>query len=329
MIKTLINNATAIIAVAASVSMFATPASADWKGWNIHNPDYPVSVAMEQFIADVKKATDGRISGKVYHNSVLGSQADAISQMQLGAIDFAEFNLGPLGTAVPEVNVVSLPFIFKSLEHMHRVMDGPVGNKLSVAMEKTGIISLAWYDSGARSFYNTSKPIQTPADMTGMKFRVMNNELFVNMVSALGGNATPLAYSEVYQSLKTGVVDGAENNWPSFESSNHYEVAGYYSASQHLILPECLCVSKKAWNKLSKADQEIVRSAARDSAILQRKLWAERANKSKQKVLNAGVKYNEVDDKLAFQEAMTPVYEKAIEKNPVLKELITEIQAVQ
>lgn len=328
MIKSLSKKVVATLAVSATAALMSASVHADWKGWNIHVPEYPVSVGMESFIKNTAEATDGRVSGKVYHSAVLGSQTDAISQMQLGGIDFAEFNLGPLGASVPEVNVVSLPFIFKDMNHMHRVMDGPFGDKLSNAIEKTGIIALAWYDSGARSFYNTNHPIKTPADVKGMKFRVMNNDLFVGMVESLGGNATPMAYGEVYQSLKTGVVDGAENNWPSYDSSNHYEVAGYYSGTQHLILPECLCVSKLAWNKLSEGDQKLVRKAAKDSAVLQRKLWAERAALSQKKVVDAGIKFNAIEDKSAFQAAMQPVYEMAVKKNPALQELIDDIKAV-
>lgn len=328
MITALSKKVVATAAIAASLALMGSPAQADWKGWNIHVPDYPVSKAMDHFIQLTEDMTDGRVEGKVYHGGVLGSQPDAISQMQLGGVDFAVFNLGPLGTAVPEVNVVSLPFIFKDLDHMHRVMDGPFGDKFSLAMEKTGIVALSWFDSGARSFYNSTRPVRTPEDVKGLKFRVMNNELFVGMVEALGGNATPMAFSEVYQSLKTGVVDGAENNWPSYESTNHFEVAGYYSGTQHLILPECLCVSKGTWDKLSDADKKKVKSAARESAELQRKLWAERAEKSQAAVLEAGIQYNVIEDKSAFQAAMKPVYEAAIKKTPVLKELIADIQSV-
>ncbi len=320
---------TLALATAISAAVFTSAAQADWKGWNIHNTDYPVTVAMESFVKEVDKVTDGRVSGRVYNGAVLGSQSDAIQMLQVGGIQFAGFNLGPMGEAVPEVNVVSLPFIFKNLDHMHRVMDGTVGDQLSDAMAKKGIISLAWYDGGARSFYNTSKPIQTPADIKGEKFRVMNNELYVGMVEALGGNATPMAYSEVYQSLKTGVVDGAENNWPSYDSSNHFEVASYYSLTEHLILPECLCVSVKAWNELSESDQKAVKKAARDSSTLQRQLWAERDTESRKKVLASGVKFNEIKDKSAFQNAMKPVYEKAVKDNPSLKTFIDQIQNTQ
>ncbi|MEH6445052.1 MAG: TRAP transporter substrate-binding protein [Oceanospirillaceae bacterium] len=329
MIRILAKKVVLATAIAVSVAVLASSAQASWKGWNIHAPDYPVSKAMEQFIADTKESTEGEVDGKVYHGGVLGSQPDAISQMQLGGVDFAVFNLGPLGTAVPEVNVVSLPFIFKDLDHMHRVMDGPFGEKLSTAMNKAGIVALSWYDSGARSFYNSTRPVRTPEDVKGLKFRVMNNELFVGMVEALGGNATPMAFSEVYQSLKTGVVDGAENNWPSYEGTNHFEVAGFYSGTQHLILPECLCVSKKSWDDLSIDNQKAVKAAAQKSAELQRELWATRAASSQKKVIESGIKYNEIKDKSAFQAAMKPVYEMAIKKNPVLESLIAEIQAVK
>ena len=332
MIKTLHTKTlttTLALATAVSAFTFSSVAQAEWKGWNIHNAGYPVTVAMESFIKEANKVTDGRVSGRVYNGGVLGSQSDAIQMLQVGGLQFAGFNLGPMGDAVPEVNVVSLPFIFKSLDHMHRVMDGPVGDQLSDAMAKQGIVSLAWYDGGARSFYNTVKPIQTPADMKGEKFRVMNNELYVGMVEALGGNATPMAYSEVYQSLKTGVVDGAENNWPSYDTSNHYEVAQYYSLTEHLILPECLCVNVKTWNSLSAADQKAVKAAARESSVLQRKLWAEGDAESRKKVLAAGVKFNEIKDKSAFQDAMKPVYAKAVKDNPSLKSFIEQIQNTQ
>ncbi|ADZ89369.1 TRAP transporter substrate-binding protein [Marinomonas mediterranea] len=326
--KTVIQKVSGAILVAATAAAVSTSANAEWKGWNIHNPGYPVTTALESFIDDVEAKTDGRVAGRVYNGAVLGNQADSIQMLQIGAIQFAEFNLGPIGAIVPEANVVSLPFIFKSVDHMHRVMDGPVGDELSAAMEKHGIKSLAWYDSGARSFYNTEKPIEAPSDLDGMKFRVMNNELYVGMVEALGGNATPMAYAEIYQSLKTGVVDGAENNWPSYESSNHFEVAGYYSLTEHLILPECVCVSVGAWNQLSADDQVIVKKAARESAELQRKLWAERDKSSREKVLASGVVFNEISNKAPFQNAMKVVYEKAFQDNPTLKPLVEKIQSV-
>ena len=301
----------------------------EWKGWNIHPPGYPNTVAMDKFAEILTDKTDGRITLKMFHSGVLGNQPDAIEQLRVGAIEIGNFNLGPIGPVAPEANVVSLPFVFKDVPHMHRAMDGAPGDQISEGMAKKGMIALAWYDSGARSFYNSKKPISTPADVTGMKVRVMNNDLYSGMIGALGGNPSPMAFSEVYQSLKTGVVDGAENNWPSYESTGHFEVAGFYSLSEHLIIPECVCINADVWTDLSDADKEIVKSAARDSAVLQRELWAERDKASREKVMKAGVKFNDLADKSAFQDAMKPVYAKFFEANPDLKPLVDAIQATQ
>ncbi|SMF76023.1 tripartite ATP-independent transporter solute receptor, DctP family [Tistlia consotensis] len=318
----------AAAALTAGMVLASAPGQAkEWRGWNIHVPDYPVSKAMDAFTDMLAKRSDGRITAKTYHSGVLGTQPDAIEQVRLGGIDFGEFNLGPMGQVVPTADVVSLPFIFKNMDHMHRVMDGPIGDEISAAMAEKGLVALAWYDSGARSFYNSKHPIYTPADLKGMKIRVMNNDLFVGMVEAMGGNATPMAFSEVFQSLKTGVVDGAENNWPSYESTNHFEVAKYYSDTEHLIIPECVCINKGLWDSLSPADQKLVKDAARESAVLQRKLWAERAEDSRKKVEAAGVKFNKVKDKAMFQAAMQPVYDAFLKQHPDLKKLVEEIKA--
>lgn len=316
------------VAVAATCVALGTAAIAkDLRGWNIHVEDYPVSHGMEAFIAEVADKTGGSIKGKVFHGGVLGSQPDAIEQVRLGAIDFGVFSLGPMGQVVPEANVVSLPFIFKSVPDMYRLMDGEPGAALSAGLEAKGIKALGFYDAGARSFYNSIKPINEPADVTGMKVRVMNNDLFVGMIESLGGNATPMAFAEVYQSIKTGVVDGAENNPPSYESTNHFEVAGFYSLSQHLIIPECLCMSLKTWNSLSAEEQEIVAAAGKASTDLQRKLWGEREAASMKVVMDGGVEVNEVADKAPFQAAMKPVYAQFLEQSPDLAGLVDLFQS--
>lgn len=296
------------------------------RGWNIHVEDYPVSHGMEKFIADVSEGTDGRITGKVFHGGVLGSQPDAIEQVRLGAIDFGVFSLGPMGQAVPEANVVSLPFIFKSIDQMYRLMDGAAGDAIDAGLQKKGIVALGWYDAGARSFYNSQHPINTPDDVKGMKVRVMNNDLFVGMINSMGGNATPMAFAEVYQSLKTGVVDGAENNPPSYESTSHYEVAKYYSISEHLIIPECLCMSKRTWDKLSAEDQAVVKAAGRASADHQRELWQAREKKSMETVIAGGTEVNQIADKAPFQAAMASVYDSFLKDNPELTDLVNLIR---
>ena len=319
----------AAFAVALLAGVSGSVDAAEWKGWNIHKPGYPNTVAMDKFAELLVQKTAGRYSLKMFHSGVLGNQPDAIEQLRIGGLEIGNFNLGPIGPVAPEANVVSLPFIFKDMEHMHRAMDGAPGDQISAGMAKKGMIALAWYDSGARSFYNSKHPINKPEDVKGMKVRVMNNDLYSGMISALGGNPSPMAFSEVYQSLKTGVVDGAENNWPSYESTGHFEVAGYYSLSQHLIIPECVCINADIYNGLSDADKAAVKEAARESAELQRKLWAERAEASRMMVMKSGVKFNDVADKAAFQNAMKPVFEKFLASNQELKPLVTAIQETQ
>ena len=309
------------------LAVTATTASAvELRGWNIHVEDYPVSIAMESFMAEVAERTGGEITGKIYHNGVLGNQPDAIEQIRLGIIDFGEFSLGPMGQSVPETNVVSLPFIFKSIPQMYRLMDGEVGAAIGEGMIAKGMVPLGWYDAGARSFYNSKLPINTPADVTGLKVRVMSNDLFVSMVESMDGNATPMAFGEVYQSIKTGVVDGAENNPPSYESTNHYEVAKYYSLTEHLIIPECLCMSLKSWEKLTPEQQAIMLEAGQKSATLQRELWQAREAASMEVVQAGGTIVNTIADKAPFQAAMTPVYDTFLAANPELTDLVNMIR---
>jgi len=305
-----------------SVSVQAT----EWKGWNIHVEGYPNTVALDKFAELLDKTSGGKMKLKMYHAGTLGSQPDAIEQVRMGGLAIANFSLGPMGPIVPEANVVSLPFIFKDPDHAFRVLDGKAGDMINEGMAKKGLISLAWYDGGSRSFYNSKKAIKTPADVTGMKIRVMNNDLYSGMIKALGGNPSPMAFSEVYQSLKTGVVDGAENNWPSYESTGHYEVAKYYSISQHLIIPETLCINAAVWKKLSAQDQKILKEAAQESALIQRKLWKERSMASEKKVKSGGSVVNTIPDKSAFQAAMKPVYAGFLADNPNLKSLVKTIQ---
>ncbi len=315
------------IAVSAAMLAMALPVQADtWRGWNIHPPGYPNTVALEAFAENVTARTEGRIKAQVYNNGVLGDQPDAIEQTRNGVLNFANFNMGPMGPIVKETNVLSLPFVFSSVEHMHKVMDGEIGARFADALAERNLVALSWFDSGERSLYNTKRPIRTPEDVQGLKIRVMNNDLYVDMIEALGGNATPMAYGEVYQSLKTGVLDGAENNYPSFHSSNHYEAAEFYSLTEHLIIPECLCIARSSWEALSAEDQEIVREEAIKASAMQRELWVEGSQASRQVVLDAGIQINEVEDKAAFQQRMEPIYAAFIEANPDLESLIDAIR---
>ncbi|GIT87659.1 TRAP transporter substrate-binding protein [Roseobacter sp. OBYS 0001] len=324
------NALTKSFAGAVALAVVASVASADnWRGWNIHVDGYPNTVAMDKFAELLAVKTDGEYTLQMFHGGTLGSQPDAVEQVRAGALEIGNFNLGPIGPIVPAANVVSLPFIFKDVPHMFRVLNGEAGATIAAGMAEKGLQPLAWYDAGARSFYNGDKPINTPADVEGMKVRVMNNELFTGMIAELGGNPSPMAFAEVYQALKTGVVDGAENNWPSYESTGHFEVAGYYSLSQHLIIPECICMNIGTFNSLSPEMKTAVLEAAQESALYQRDLWNKREAASRAAVEAAGVVVNEIADKAPFQAAMAPVYEAYFETNPDLRALVELIQATE
>lgn len=318
----------AILGTAIGALMLVSGAAnaAEWRGWNIHVDGYPNTVAMDKFAELLAEKTDGEITLKMFHSGTLGSQPDAIEQVRLGGLEIGNFNLGPIGPIAAEANVVSLPFIFKDVPHMFRVLEGEAGQMIADGMMANGLVPLAWYDAGARSFYNGAKAINTPEDVGGMKVRVMNNDLYSGMISELGGNPSPMAFAEVYQALKTGVVDGAENNWPSYESTGHFEVAGFYSLSQHLIIPECVCINADVYNALSDDMKAAVKAAAMESAELQLSLWAERELASRKKVEDAGVVVNEIADKAPFQAAMESVYETYLSANPDLRPLVELIQ---
>jgi tripartite ATP-independent transporter DctP family solute receptor len=311
-----------LFAAATAVALVATSANAEgWRAWNIHNDGHPNTAAMDKFAELVNDATGGEITVDVFHGGVLGSQPDAIEQVRIGAIEIGNFNLGPIGPMVKEANLVSLPFIFKSVPHMFRVMEGEAGEVLAAAMGEAGILPLAWFDAGARSFY-AQKPINTPADVEGLKIRVMNNDLYTAMIAEMGGNPSPMAFAEVQQALKTGVVDGAENNFPSFKSVGHYEVTTHYSLSEHLIIPECICVNTEKFNALSPEMQDALRSAAVEAALIQRELWTVGSEQARADVEAAGIKVNEIADKAPFQAAMDAVYADYLAANPDMKTLV-------
>ncbi len=317
-----------LVGAVAAAALVGTAAIADnWRGWNIHVDGYPNTVAMDKFAELLEEKTGGEISLQMFHGGTLGSQPDAIEQLRLGVIDFGEFSLGPFGTSVPEANVVSLPFIFPSIPAMYEMMDGDVGEAISEGMRARGVEPLGWYDAGARSFYNSVRPINTPADVEGLKIRVMSNDLFVQMVESMDGNATPMAFAEVYQSIQTGVVDGAENNPPSYESTSHYEVASFYSLTEHLIIPECLCMSKITFDGLTEEQQTILKEAGANSATLQRELWQAREAASMEIVEAGGTVVNTIADKGPFQDAMAPVYDGFLEANPDLTDLVNLIRS--
>lgn len=263
---------------------------------------------------------------KTFAGGQLGEEKDTLEITIFGGLDFNRVNIAPLNSIVPETQVTGLPFMFRSTVHMRAAMDGAPGRRILEALEPHGLIGLAFYDSGARSFYTTKRHINTPDDLKGLKIRVQNSDLYVSMVEALGGDAAPMAYGEVYQGLLQGVVDGAENNWPSYESSRHFEPAPFYSLTRHVMAPEVLVMSAKRWARLSAYDQALIRSCADDSVPFMRQRWDERVEKSRKAVLDAGVTVVEPDP-APFQARVQPVWDRYL-RTDVMRQLADDIQAI-
>lgn len=324
--KNLVKLAAGLLAAA---SFIASAASAQTvlRSSDTHPDGYPTVEAVEYFGELVKERTGGRYAIEVYHSAQLGEEKDTIEQVRSGVIELNRVSMAPFNGTVKESIVPALPYLFRSEEHMHKVMDGAIGDQIKTAFEGAGLVVLAYYDAGARSFYNKEKPINSVADMKGLKFRVIQSDIFVDMVAALGANATPMPYGEVYSAIETGVIDGAENNFPSYDTAKHFEVAKNFSLDEHTILPEVFVMNKAAFDKLTPEDQEIFKQSAKESVAKQRELWAAKVNESRAKIEAAGAKIT-TPDKQGFIDAMKPVYEKHV-TDPVLKKMVEDVQAVQ
>ncbi len=305
--------------------MSASADARDFRSSDVHPADYPTVMAVKKMGAILKETSNGRLGVRVYPSGSLGTEKDNIEQLKIGGLDMMRIHVSTLNSVVPETMATVLPFVFRSKEHMQTVLDGAIGDEILAAMASQGLIGLAFYDSGARSFYTAKKPITKLADLKGLKIRVPQSDLFVSMIESLGANPTPMPLGEVYTALKTGIVDAAENNWPSYESSRHFEAAKFYNLSEHSHAPDVLVFSKKTWDKLSKEDQLALRKAAKDSVPHMRKLWNEREQKSQKTLEAGGVKTAKIANIQEFVDAMKPVYSK-FANTPKLKDLVKRIQ---
>jgi tripartite ATP-independent transporter DctP family solute receptor len=317
----------AALAFSAAAATSALAQSVTLRSADIHPTDYPTVEAVRYMGKLLEERTQGRVKINVFHSAQLGQEKDTIEQTRFGVIDMNRINMAPFNNLIPATNVPSLPFVFRSVDHMRKVMDGAIGDNLLKEFEKHDLIGLAFYDSGSRSFYNSKRAINTPADMKGLKIRVQQSDMFVSLVSALGANATPMNFGEVYSGLQTGVIDGAENNWPSYESTKHYEVAKFYSQTEHSLSPEVLVMSKKSFDKFNAADQALIKAAAKESVAKMRELWDAREKASEAKVKAGGAVTNTVQ-KQPFIDAMKPVYDKFV-TDAKLKDMVSAIQAVK
>jgi tripartite ATP-independent transporter DctP family solute receptor len=297
------------------------------KAADVHPPGYPTVAAIESLGKKFEAATKGKYKMQMFPNSVLGSEKTMIEQTQVNAIQILRTSLGPVGPVVPDVNVFNMPFVFRDEEHMRKVIDGPIGDEIlqKISASPARMVALGWMDGGSRSLY-TKKPVRKPDDLKGQKVRMMGNPLFVDTMNAMGGNGISMGYSEVYSALQTGVVDGAENNPPSFFTSNHYTTGTrYYAQTNHLIIPEIFVMSKIAWDKLTPEEQALMRKFAREAQMEQRALWDKSVADYTAKLKSAGVEFIEVDTK-PFYEATAPVRAKY---GADYTELMKRIEAVR
>ena len=274
--------------------------------------DYPTTLGALKFAELVEERTGGRIRIQVKAEGVMGSESEVIRQMQYGGIDFARISIAQLSDFIPQMNVLQLPYLYKDSSHMWRVLDGEIGERFLEYSEEYDLIGLSWYDAGARNLYCSDKPIWTLEDIQGLRIRVQEATIMSEMITALGAIPVQIPYDQVYAALERKQVDGAENNWPSYETMQHYEVAGYYTVDEHIRIPEIQICAKHTWEQLSENDRQIILECARQSALYERQLWTEREGQARENALKNGAQeiYLDTEEKEKFKEAMMPVYEQ-------------------
>lgn len=294
-----------------------------------HSQDYPTTQGNYEFARLVEERTNGRIKIEVYHSSQLGEERAVLEQVQFGAIDFTRVSISPLSAFVPEFDALQMPFLYRSGDHMWRVLEGEIGREFLSSLEEneSGFIGLCYYDAGARNLYNSRREIKTVEDVRGLKIRVQEAPLMMRLIELMGGVPTPMPFGDVYSALQTGVIDGAENNWPSYYSTSHYEVAKYFTQNGHTMVPEITVASSISMAKLSEADQEIIRQAAWDSMEFQKEKWAAFEAEAEQIIRDAGniITIPTPEAIAGFQKAMEPLYAA---QPAYVQDVIARIQAV-
>jgi len=285
---------------------------------------YPATLGAIEFARLVNERSEGRIQIEVYTGGQLGGDEKAVlEQVQFGAIDFTRVNISPATELAPMLNLLQLPYLYESYEHMHKVLDSPIGAEFLASVEGAKLVGLALYDAGSRNFYNNKKPITSIEEMAGLKLRVPPSQLMMGMVNALGASATPMAFGEVYSALQTGVIDGAENNWASYDMVSHYEVANYITEDAHTMPPEILVASKMVMDKLAPEDVALIKKAALDSVIYERSKYKAIEDASKEKLLKKGIVISELKDREKFIKAVEPLYAEYTKGyTDVLKQII-------
>lgn len=309
-------------------SLSAEGAHAEWRGWNVHPATHPVGMAMDRFGETVAKVTEGRLLPKTYHEGVLLKGGDIVPSLKSGEVDFAVLGGGALTKSSELASAFGVPFLFDNGAQMFKVVDGPIGDKIEADLAAQNLVAVGWYDSGARSFYNAVRPITKPEDLADLRLRTITSEPFASVMAALKVRMTPMTHSDIKPALENGLIDGAENNVPTLDTSEHYKLVKYYSLTRHVMIPECLCINKALWDSLSPADQALVRTAGEESALYQRELWAAREKSSYDVVVAGGVTVNDVDV-AAFRAAIAPVTEAYLDAHPSIAAIVTDIEAAR
>ncbi|KRP88487.1 C4-dicarboxylate ABC transporter [Bradyrhizobium pachyrhizi] len=317
--------------LAVALSWAAVPASAfarEFRTADTQNEDYPTVQALNYMDRLIAERTAGRHRIVVFHSRQLGEEKETLEQTRAGAIDLNRTNVALIGTMVPSVNVLAMPFLFRSPEHLQTVLDGPIGSEILNSLGDHGFIGLAFYDSGARSIYNSVRPVRSLDDLKGLRVRVQQSERMSDMVRALGAQPVQMPYGQVLTGFATGLIDGAENNWASFVTTGHYKYAGYYTLTRHTFSPDVLLMSQKAWASLSAEEQAIFREAAQRSSAYMRERWRDLEERSRKQAELAGVKIVTDIDRKPFEAAMAGIYAKA-ERDPAISALIERIRNME
>lgn len=299
------------------------------KATDVHPLGYPTVEAVVRMGKKLESATGGRLSIQMYPSMQLGGEKEMIEQAQVGALAMARISVGPMGPLVPELNVFNLPFMFRDDGHMEKVIDGPIGDEMLKKLTDhptANLIGLCWMNAGTRNVYNSKKPIRTIDDLKGLKIRMMGNPVFVDTMNALGGNGVAMGFDQLINAMQTGVVDGAENNYPSYATGQHFRYAKFFSTTGHLMIPEILVFSKRTWQSLSKDDQALLMKLAKEAQQEQRKLWYEMEEKSIKQIKDAGVEIIIIDDKKPFQAAVKPVWDKYGAQHAALIKRIQDVR---
>ncbi|MFW6368358.1 MAG: TRAP transporter substrate-binding protein [Spirochaetota bacterium] len=291
-----------------------------------HDEDYPTTQGNYRFAELVEERTDGRIQIEVFPSAQLGEESDVIEQVQFGGIDITRVSISPLAAFVPELDAFQMPFLYESTEHMFDVLLGEIGEEMFEKLEPEGFIGLSWYDAGSRNFYTTD-PVESVEDFDGLQIRVQESPLMMDLVSLLGAEPTPMPFGEVYSGLQTGVIDGAENNWSSYLTTSHYEVAEYFLENAHTMVPEITVMSADVFNELSEEDQEIIKEAAWDSIDYQREVWEETEAEAEEEIREAGNTITTPSDEMMeeMRERMQPLYEEQSEEVQEMIERVREV----